>query len=138
MKKLLLGLGTMVSIAAPIAVVISCAPWDKPKTGDADLTGANMNVWHGMFNAGGFSSPPVGNVYSVTVGGKKITYTWTAADASSQIVSDFKGGTNNINQKEIIDYLATQFSVKNPGVTASDVKAAFGIPSDQHGIGTTV
>ena len=133
MKKLLLGLGSLGAIAAPIAAVVSCAPWDKPKTGGADLTGAKKAIWHGMFHVSGRSTPAAGTMYSVKVGGKSISYTWTAADTASSEMTGYKAGS--APQKIAIDYLAGRFAAENTGTSAAAVKTAFGIPTTQHSIG---
>lgn len=138
MKKLLLGLGSALTIAAPITAVVSCTPWDDPKhgqddapapvagmpAGSIDLTAKGSGVWHGLFHVGGRSLPKTGTTLFVVVGGKNYGFTWTSQDSSQAVPAGYL--TKAKTQDEMVDYLASRIAAANSGVTAAQVLTAFG------------
>lgn len=156
MKKILLSIGSVTALAAPIAAVVSCTSWDHKKvlliesaqqggnhtgnqqttnfpSGSVDLTSKSMDVWHPLFKGSGRTHPTTGKCLYVIIGDKKYGFIWSDADSNHQTVTDYEAYTKG--QDDIINYLAARISAANNGVvTAAQVKNAFAIstPGQHH------
>ncbi len=134
MRKKYLPIGAIVAVAIPITTVVSCSFWDQPKTKSGyDLGNMKMGDWHSLFHVSGRSLPKIGTKFNAKVNGKEFSHSWSDADSTAKVPSDFLDG--NAQQTEMIQYLVKSVLSSKPSSTDGDVKALFGMLNiTNHGV----
>lgn len=126
MKKLLLGLGGMMSIATPVVVAISCGGNDSGTNGNVfDLTNITENEAHRYFRGNG--DVKEGSVLKLTIDGQEYSATWTGGD----VTSDSKAST----PQDLFDIVIERFIEDNPSLNRDEIVIALGstvMTSDNH------